>query len=232
LKLTCFSGCLHTERVGSRPCPKKVYESKRKIAKNKFSINNYYVQLKNFKMKKMTSPLRATLLSVIMIAFGLSSCTKSNMETSPSSDLEQADINSAVMKASTPADPNFNLEVILRGEDKGFGHVKFRQDNDAAKVITLGTWVRDLEPNHNYLLQRAVDTNIDGNCTGTSWLTLGKGLTPQSILTDEKGTGREELWRDVSGLATGAKFDIHFQIIDALTSVVVLTSGCYQYTVR
>jgi hypothetical protein len=51
-------------------------------------------------------------------------------------------------------------------------------------------------------------------------------------MTDEKGTGREDLWRDVSALATGATFDIHFQIIDALTSAVVLTSDCYQYTVR
>jgi hypothetical protein len=109
---------------------------------------------------------------------------------------------------------------------------KFRQDNDAAKIITLDTWVRDLKPNHEYLLQRAMDTNFDGNCTGTAWLTLGMGLTPQSIITDDKGTGQEELWRDVSALATGATFDIHFQIIDAVTSAVVLTSDCYQYTIR
>src|SRR5215813_15008163 len=92
-----------------------------------------------------------------------------------------------------PESPNFNLEVILRGE--GFGHVKFRQNNDAPFIITLDVWVRDLAPNTSYLLQRAVDTVIDDNCTSTAWLTLGKGLVPQSIITDDNGTGREQLFR-------------------------------------
>ena len=98
----------------------------------------------------------------------------------------------------------------------------------------MGTWVRDLEPNHEYKLQRAVDpiNVIDGNCTSTSWLTLGKGLVPQTILTDDRGTGREDLWRSVAALPSGSMFDIHFRVIDAVTSEVVLTSDCYQYTVR
>src|SRR6188474_2365128 len=111
----------------------------------------------------------------------------------------------------TADNPTFNLEVILRGEGDRFGHVKFRQDVDPSKIIVLGTWVRDLDPNHQYLLQRAVDPAnvVDGNCTSTSWLTLGKGLTPQSILTDDTGTGSEELWRDISMLPSGTQFDIH-----------------------
>ncbi len=183
-------------------------------------------------MKKKIFHLTSTLVGVIMIALLTSSCEKSEMVTATPSDLEQADLKSAGAKAPTPANPNFNLEVILRGEDKSFGHVKFRQDNDASKVISLDVWVRDLEPDHDYLLQRAVDTNLDGDCTGTSWLTLGKGLVPQSIRTDDKGTGNEELWRDVSAIATGATFDIHFRVLDAVTSAIVLTSYCYQYTVR
>ena len=183
-------------------------------------------------MKKKIFYLTSTLIGVIMIALLTSSCEKSDLLTSTPSDLEQAGLKSAVAKAPTPANPNFNLEVILRGEDKSFGHVKFRQDNDASKVISLDVWVRDLEPDHDYLLQRAVDTNLDGDCTGTSWLTLGKGLVPQSIRTDDKGTGNEELWRDVSAIATGATFDIHFRVLDAVTSAIVLTSDCYQYTIR
>lgn len=135
-------------------------------------------------------------------------------------------------KASKPATPPFQLKVVLRGENKAFGLVKFRQDNDAEKIVTLEIWVRDLEPNHQYLLQRAVDTNLDGECTSTSWLTLGKGLQAQAITTDEKGTGREALWRDLSALTTGATFDIHFQVVDAETMEVVLTGDCYQYSVR
>ena len=134
----------------------------------------------------------------------------------------------------TANNPTFNLEVILRGEDGRLGHIKFRQDVDPSKIIVLDTWVRDLEPNHQYLLQRAVDAAnvVDGECTSTSWLTLGKGLTPQSILTDDNGKGSEELWRDVSTAASGTAFDIHFRIVDASSMTVVLNSDCYQYVVR
>jgi hypothetical protein len=133
------------------------------------------------------------------------------------------------VKAETPP---FNLEVILRGEGKQFGHVKFRQDVDAAKIVTLDTWVRGLEPNREYLLQRAVDTNVDGNCTSAGWLTLGLGLAPQAIITNNKGSGDEFLWRDISSITTGTHFDIHFRVIDAITSEVVLDSDCYEYVVR
>jgi hypothetical protein len=134
-----------------------------------------------------------------------------------------------------PATPPFNNEVILRpvagGPENGFGLVKFRQPKDADKIIYLGVWVRDLAPNHGYYLQRAVDTNVDDICTGTNWLTLGQGLIPEAITTDETGTGRADLFRDVAALPLGAQFDIHFRVIDAVTSAVVLQSGCYQYVV-
>ena len=130
-----------------------------------------------------------------------------------------------------PEAPNFNLEVILRGDNVGFGLVRFRQRNDDQLVILLDTWVRGLQPDTSYLLQRAVDTTLDGVCTSTAWLTLGKGLTPQTITTDGSGTGREELWRSVSAFPVGATFDIHFQVIEQATSEVVLQSGCYQFTI-
>lgn len=130
-----------------------------------------------------------------------------------------------------PESPNFNLEVILRGADGAFGLVKFRQPNDADLIIYLDSWVRSLAPNTNYLLQRAVDTNIDGNCTGTGWLTLGKGTMPQAIVTDDQGTGRAELFRNVAAFPVGSRFDIHFRVIEAASSAVVLESGCYQFTI-
>jgi hypothetical protein len=132
-----------------------------------------------------------------------------------------------------PEAPPFNLEVILRDVTggRGFGHVKFRQPNDADKIVFLDTWVRDLAPNHRYLLQRAVDTILDGNCTSTAWLTLGKGLVPQAITTDDRGTGREDLFRDLAAVPTGSQFDIHFRVIDAVTFAPVLQSDCYRFTV-
>jgi hypothetical protein len=132
-----------------------------------------------------------------------------------------------------PETPPFNLEVILRDvtDGRGFGHVKFRQPNDADKIVYLDTWVRGLEASHAYRLQRAVDTTLDGVCTGTAWLTLGKGLTPQTITTDARGTGRELLFRDLAALPTGAQFDIQFRLVDEGTGASVLASGCYLFTV-
>ena len=128
----------------------------------------------------------------------------------------------------------YDLNVSLRNKGAQQGFIKFRQDPDAAKIITLDIWVKHLEPNREYLLQRAVDAvnEVDGNCTSTVWLTLGKGLVPQSILTDRHGKGSEALWRDVTAAASGSTFDIHFQVIDAVSSAVVLTSDCHQYQVR
>jgi len=128
--------------------------------------------------------------------------------------------------------PNFNLEIILRPTDggNGFGHVTFRQANDPAERIDLGVWVRDLAPNTHYRLQRAVDTAIDDNCTSTSWLTLGEGLTPQDIVTDDRGTAKQDLFR-VLTTPVGTPFDIHFRIVTT-SGAPVLTSECYQYYVR
>ena len=138
--------------------------------------------------------------------------------------------------AAAAETPPFNVEVILRdvtGGD-GFGHVKFRQPVDPIQLVFLDTWVRDLLPHHSYSLQRAVDTNLDGECpsSGTSWLTLGKGMVPQAITTNERGTGREELFRSLATLSAGMQFDIHFRIVDAATLDPVLQSGCYRFTVR
>jgi len=145
----------------------------------------------------------------------------------PNTDV--AGLTTTAFQAWGPETPQFNLEVVLRGD--GFGLVKFRQPNDGETVVHLDTWVRDLAPSHSYRLQRAVDTVIDGVCTSASgWLTLGQGLTPYAIETDATGTGRAALWRAVPP-TPGAVFDIHFRVIDDATGAVVLQSECYQYTI-
>jgi hypothetical protein len=134
-----------------------------------------------------------------------------------------------------PETPNFNLEAILlptaAGPDKGFGHVEFRQPNesDPTQTILIDVWVRDLVPNHLYYIQRAVDSNVDDNCTGTNWTmpTLG------TITTDDSGTGRAALSRDLpAAVQPGATFDIHFRVAETPTAASgVLESACYQFTV-
>ena len=173
--------------------------------------------------------LYAVLLLVSASLFILS-CQKE------SSQIEQQDDKSSseTLNKKKSLLPAFNLNVNLYGESNRQGHIKFRQDPDPAKIIELDIKVHHLAPNHEYLLQRAVDAInvVDGNCTSTSWLTLGKGLVPQSILTDKHGKGSEALWRDVTAIPSGSTFDIHFRVIDAVSSAIVLTSDCYQYQIR
>jgi hypothetical protein len=165
--------------------------------------------------------------------FLLAALTVGACKDAPTAPRQPAVVGSAQADRSTGDTPNYNLEVLLRGVDAGFGHVKFRQPgNDGAQIVFLGVWVRDLEPNTSYQLQRATDTNLNGDCTGTNWLTLGKGAVPASIVTDDKGTGTADLFRDLSAIAAGSTFDIHFRVIRQDNKAVVLTSDCYQYTVR
>jgi hypothetical protein len=147
--------------------------------------------------------------------------------------LPSLDGSSSGAVASPAAEqPPFNLEIVLRGD--GFGLVKFRQERDSVKsIVTLDTSVRDLQPTASYSLQRAVDTVLDGVCAETSgWLTLGEGLTPHPIVTDETGVGGAALWRDLSSFAPGSAFDIDFRVLDNATGAVVLQSGCYRFVVR
>jgi hypothetical protein len=145
----------------------------------------------------------------------------------------------AAAAAAAHADPGRHLQAVLRpaegGPANGFGLVKFRQPKDTEKIVYLDLWVRDLLPNHSYRLQRAVDTTVDDNCPDTEmtmWLTLGKGLVPEAVATDDRGSGRAELFRDLATVPTGRELDIHFRVVDAVTGAVVLQSACYQFTVR
>jgi len=128
-------------------------------------------------------------------------------------NLKTADLSSTPLQQNQNESSHFDLNVNLRGEGNEQGHIKFRQDPDPAQIITLDTRVHHLLANHEYLLQRAVDAInvVDGDCTSTSWLTLGKGLVPQSILTDDKGKGSEELWRDVSSVPRGSTLIFIFE---------------------
>lgn len=177
-------------------------------------------------------------LTAIVLATCVSAACSKSSPTAPSA-MSAAAPAGANDVASSPASwgpekPPFNLEAVLRpveGSGTGFGHVKFRQPNDASKIVNLDVWVRDLLPNTSYSLQRAVDTLVDGDCTSTAWLTLGQGLQPYPIVTDADGTARASLFRDLSAAATGARFDIHFQIVPTGTTTPVLQSGCYEFAV-
>jgi len=173
-----------------------------------------------------TSGVGSVLIASVLLMAG---CSQRG-PTAPSPAGSAAGLPDTVA-AGAPATPPFNLEVVLRDVNggPGFGLVKFRQPKDAELIVYLDAWVRDLSPNTAYFLQRAVDTVVDGNCTSTSWLTLGKGLTPEAIVTDDSGAGRAELFRGLPDNLEGTTFDIYFRVIESEASNVVLESGCYQY---
>lgn len=173
----------------------------------------------------------STFLLLAITALGTTACAGD--ATAPPPATPQHAALSTARAPWGPETPPFNLQAVLRapaGQD-GFGLVKFRQPNDADRIIYLDVWVRDLAPNATYLLQRATDTAVDDVCTGTNWLTLGQGTTPQAITTDARGTGRAALFRNLAAVPVGTTFDIHFRVVDAVTGAVALTSRCYQFTV-
>ena len=139
--------------------------------------------------------------------------------------------------SSTPLNeqPSYDLDVLLLGpstDAHGDGFLKFRQNPDSPGIITLNTRVSHLEPNHAYILERAVNPIADTTgCSSTAWLKLGAGLTPLSIHTDAFGNGEAALWRNVSSIAPGTAFHIHFQVVDSVSSATVLISDCFNYAV-
>ena len=172
--------------------------------------------------------------TVLGVAVWVTGC--SDKPQSPAAPDRATAASETLAVASAATLPPFNLEAILRPADggTGFGHVKFRQPADNQEVIYLDVWVRDLAPNTTYFLQRAVDTQLDGVCTGAGWLTLGaNNVTPGPIQTDDKGTGIASLSRNVGAVSQpGDGFDIHFRVVEEGAAIPVLESGCYRFVVR
>lgn len=181
---------------------------------------------------------RSLALAALLVASA--GCGRAPTAPTPGHAPPVETLASAQGAATTPEEkalgaetPPFNLQVVLRpaADGTGFGLVKFRQPNDGMRRVYLDPWVRDLAPNAEFYLQRAVDSALDGVCTGNGWLTLGQGLTPQALVTDATGTARGEFYRDLPAAFVRQMFDIHFRIITA-AGVAVLQSGCYQYVVE
>jgi hypothetical protein len=130
-----------------------------------------------------------------------------------------------------------NFNAILRpaagGPEDGFGKLGFRQPRDENKIVYLKVRLQELLRNNAYYLERAVDTEVNDDCTAaTNWLRLGAGSVSSAIATDNSGNGRALLFRDLAAVPEGMRFDIHFRVVDAITNAVVLVSDCHQFTVR
>jgi hypothetical protein len=135
-------------------------------------------------------------------------------------------------------EPNtvYNFDVILQGLSKnvyGSGLLKFRQNPDTARIADLDTWVVNLKPNTTYLLQRAVNPIADSTgCSSTAWLTLGLGSAFEAIHTDAVGAASTNFWRNLTSIARGTSFHIHFRVIDSASLEPALESECHDFTVQ
>jgi len=193
--------------------------------------------MENYMFRKpvMTSQVfKAMALAIMLAACSEPDVTPVAPKEDRGASLTTSKEDAQGRKSCDSKGPNYNLNVLLNDGKKGgaFGMLKFRQYQNETQFIHLDTWVHELEPNTSYLLQRAVDTNLNGDCESASWLTLGFGLDPGPIITDKNGSGSAALYRSVSSIPVGSTFDIHFQIVKESTMQVVLTSDCYQYTIR
>jgi hypothetical protein len=130
---------------------------------------------------------------------------------------------------------NFNavLNAAAGGPEDGTGVVKFRQPRDENKIVYLKVGAQGLRPNAAYYLERATDMEVNDDCAAaTNWLRLGAGLISSAMATDNTGSGRAFLFRDLAAVPEGTQFDIHFRLVDATTNAVALVSDCHQFTVR
>src|ERR1041385_7605887 len=101
-------------------------------------------------------------MNVATRSIALAGCIITLVACGKESTAPTAPLTLKLSSAWGPEAPPFNNEIILRGD--GFGLVNFRQPNDDAFIINLDTWVRDLEPNTAYVLQRATDGTVAGVC--------------------------------------------------------------------
>ena len=167
----------------------------------------------------------STLTATLVAAVSIISCS-SDVATAPSSSSVQLDRSDHRPSAG----PSFDLNVELRGTGDEEGSIRFRQPNDGRIQISLDTRIEGLAPDHDYYLQRAALV-LGSGCVDDGWLTLGLGTVVTPIHTDGEGEGHAKLFRNLPPALVGATFDIHFQVIDAVTNAVVLHSDCYQYVV-
>ena len=114
-----------------------------------------------------------------------------------------------------------NAAALGWGETRPFLPTKSARVQRVFRASLVGLYVRYAPP----------ESGLDGVCPTAGWLTLGRGTTAQSITTDDRGTGRESLFRDVSAIPVGTTFDIWFRVVNVATQAVVLTSDCYRYTI-
>jgi len=133
-------------------------------------------------------------------------------------------------KQHAAAYPPFDYTVELFGADNTRGVARFTQNPHDENII-LNIYAHDLPADHQYHLQYAIDTLLNGKCAAGNWKSLGNGFIDFDMEADRTGAIIEEYKIPASSILTGHSFDIRFQLRDH-TSEVALTSNCHAYRLQ
>jgi hypothetical protein len=140
----------------------------------------------------------------------------------------------AAFVASAQADPGTRSELTaISGQGSGFVEVA----PTAHDVVGAGTFdvqgtvnVHGSGANVAFVVQRRVDLNANGVCTGATWLNL-PAPNPQSLTTSDGGAGalHFEISRGAPFL-DGVRFDVQWRLVGSDGSI--LQSDCFSVTVK
>src|SRR5437870_3212580 len=143
-RVTLASRVGHRPDVGCRRCLATLQFTRRGILRYTASLTSLPSARSESHIHYLGGPMcsASRLILTSAVALALGAC--SDPQRSPT---ELAATGGPAFDATQPwgpETPNFNLEVVLRGD--GFGLGKFRQPNDADKIVYLDTWVADPLP--------------------------------------------------------------------------------------
>jgi hypothetical protein len=114
--------------------------------------------------------------------------------------------------------------TAISGQGTGHVLVSPTAEDKPQFAVEIETNVRDMLPNSTFTVQRRVDLNPDGVCTGTTWLTNGP------ITTSEGGAGAQHFFVERGApFVSGVSFDVQFRVTGNGTE---LRSDCLTVTVK
>jgi hypothetical protein len=131
----------------------------------------------------------------------------------------------ATFVAFAQAEPGTHSRLTaISGQGSGLVEVSPTAKDRPTFDVQVEVNVHDMLPNSTFTVQRRVDLNPDGVCTGTTWLTNGP------VTTSEGGAGAQhfEVERGAP-FVSDVRFDVQFRVIGNGTE---LRSDCFTVTVK
>jgi hypothetical protein len=123
------------------------------------------------------------------------------------------------------AEPGTQSELTaISGQGTGQVLVSPTAEDKPDFAVQVEVNVRGMLPSGTFLVQRRVDRNPDGVCTGATWLTNGP------ITTSQGGAGAAHFFVERGApFVSGTRFDVLFHVVG---NGIELQSDCMTVTVK